>query len=161
MVPTTTTMRRLGPAAAIRKPARPRGRRPLPPHLKRERIGPRSGRRRKTLRRVQPGSAPHRRRIKRALRIHPGSGAGDRGCLQEVRLRVHGEDGDEAAAADRKEHSGRVFIGAGDRQQNSRSCARAPAGEDFRRFGVEIWPTRPCAAGCGSRRICSILCMRG
>src|SRR5271165_5917636 len=37
--------------------------------------------------------------------------AGDRGHLQE-RLRLFGEEGDEAAAADREEHGECVFIGA-------------------------------------------------
>ena len=44
----------------------------------------------------------------RALRIHSGAVAGDRGRLQEVRVRMHGEDGGQAAAADREERGGRV-----------------------------------------------------
>ena len=111
--------------------SRRRGRRTLPAHLKRERIRARSGGRRKALRRLQPRPAAHRRRNQRALRIHSGAVAGDRGRLQEIRVRMHGEDGGQAAAAHREERGRCIATGAGDRQQNSRPPARAPASENL------------------------------
>jgi len=50
-----------------------------------------------------------------------------------------------------KAAAGRVFIGAGDRQQSGRSLASAPAGEDPPAVRVEI-ADQTMAAGCGSRR---------
>src|SRR6185437_14622207 len=88
----------------------------------------RSGGSRKTLRVLPSGPAADRGRNQRALRVRSGTVAGDRGCVQEVRLRVHGEDGGETAAAPREELGGRVFIGASDRGQSGRSSAGTPAG---------------------------------
>src|ERR1039457_280029 len=65
------------------------------------------------------------------LRIHPGTTDGDRGCLQEIRLRLHHQDGHQAVPADRKEHRRSEPSGAGDRGQNGRPPAVAPAREDL------------------------------
>jgi len=52
------------------------------------------------------------------------------------------------------------FIGAGDRQQNSRSLAGAPAGGIMlRRLGVEIPDQTLCGLDAANRRSCSILSM--
>lgn len=53
----------------------------------------------KALRGLCAGSATHRGRVERALRIHPGTADGDRGCMQEIRLRMRGEDSHQAAVS--------------------------------------------------------------
>jgi hypothetical protein len=64
--------------------------------------------------------------------------AGDRRPLQKVRLRVYGEDGDEAAATDRKEHGGSVVTGARDCEQDCRSSAVHRQAKILERLGVQI-----------------------
>jgi transposase len=96
---------------------RPRGWRPLPPHLKRERIEHDLTEEEKHCA-ACPGLAPDRRGDKGTLRVHSRAVAGDRGHLPEVRVRVHGEDGEQTAATHREEPGRRVFIGASDRQQS-------------------------------------------
>jgi Transposase C of IS166 homeodomain len=56
---------------------------------------------------------------------------GGRGCMQEIRLQLHGEDGHQAAATDREKHRWSECSGAGDCGQDSRSPALTPAREDL------------------------------
>ena len=58
--------------------------------------------------------------------------------MQEVRLRLHGEDGDQASAADRKEHGRGESAGAGDRSQERGSSALHRQEKIFERHGVDI-----------------------
>lgn len=86
--------------------SRPRGRRPLPPHLKRERIE----------HDLVEEEKHCGRRDQRTLRIYTGAAQGDRRRLQKVCVRLLGEDGDQAAATDRKERGRSVVISADDCQ---------------------------------------------
>ena len=52
--------------------------------------------------------------------------------LPEIRLRLHGEDRHQAAAADREGHGGSQLVGASDRGEMGRPSAAAPAGKDVR-----------------------------
>src|SRR5579864_6932783 len=81
---------------------------------------------------LRPGPAADRRRDQRTLRFHSRLLAGDSGRMSEVRLRLHGESGHEAAAAGREEHGEREFTGASDRGEVGRSSATTSAGKAVR-----------------------------
>src|ERR1035438_7941387 len=107
------------------------GRRPLAASQARA-YRARSDGRREALRRPSARSAAHWGRVERALRIHSSATDRHRGCVQEIRLRLHSEDGHQATAADRTEHGRSQSAGAGDRRQDRLSSAVAPARESLR-----------------------------
>jgi hypothetical protein len=119
---------------------RQRGRRPLPSHLKRERIEHDLREEEKhcaacsqDLRLIGEDSSERYEWLRSShsfAAIYSSAVAGDRRHLQEVRVRVHCEDGDEAAATDRKEYGGRIVTSARDREQDRGSLARASPGEN-------------------------------
>ena len=108
------------------------GRQPLARHLKRERIVHDLAEAEKHCDGCGKDLRLIARRDQRTLRIHSRVDEGDRGRLAEVRLRLHGEDREQAAATDREEHGGSELVGASDRGEMGRSSAAAPAGEDVR-----------------------------
>lgn len=119
---------------------RQRGRRPLPSHLKRERIEHDLREEEKhcaacsqDLRLIGEDSSERYEWLRSShsfAAIYSSAVAGDRRHLQEVRVRVHCKDGDEAAATDRKEYGGRIVTSARDREQDRGSLARASPGEN-------------------------------
>ena len=90
--------------------SRTRGRRPLPPHLKRQRIEHDLSAEEKHCAGCQQDLHLHRRGDQRALRIHSRAVYCDRRRLQEVRLRLHRQDGHQAAPADRQGSAGASLL---------------------------------------------------
>ena len=76
------------------------GRQPLPQHLKRERIVHDLAEAEKHCAACQQDLRPIGEESSERYEYIPGATDRDRGCLQEIRLRLHGEDRHQAAAAD-------------------------------------------------------------
>jgi hypothetical protein len=111
--------------------SRPRGRRPLPPHLKRQRIEHDLSAEEKHCADCQQDLHLLGEETSERYEYIPAQFLVIEDCLQEVRVPMHGKDSHQAAATDCQEFGRSVGPGASDRRQDCRSFASASARENL------------------------------